>query len=495
MKPLVEKLTVRILLSIAFLAASFIPIFAPVYAAQTINTTSTTSCSALGGSVSGANFLTDFNNGTFGTENGAPDQSPSVNPYPGQISGGTFANFYSITWGNYAFVANPVTRRNPSQHPGITDPVYGVTGRFFASDPNTSTPILNFTALNVTPNQNYQLSFWAANSEPNGLPNNINVEIDGIVTLNTGPLQAFASALEWKRYSFVFNAGNRTSILIALRSLETGNAGRDFYLDNVELRACNIIGGNISGTMYSDVNGNNTYQSAAEQTLANIGVDLYDTRGTASATDDIFVSTQGSVSAGTYNFVNVPGNSNYEVRVHATDPDLPFGATLGTASPLAAALTSGGNVTNKNFGFDLPLPIMTIEKTSSVPAMKFSIPGQDVDYAITVKNTGGARQDLDSNFVVDSLPPELTFRNLALGGSFTDPIDFSQSAANLQFSYASDVRYASGTVAPSSFAACNYVPSAGYDPAVRHICVRPRGVMSGNGTLTSYVIRFRAVIK
>jgi hypothetical protein len=290
-------------LAVLILPATTVP------AAQTINTTSTTSCTAQGGTVTGGNALTDFNNGTFGSESGAANQSPSINPYPGQVSGGIFSNFYAIVFGRYAYVANPVTPRNPSQHPAITDPVYGVTGRFFASDPDANTPVINFNALNVTPNQNYQLSFWAANSEPAGLPNEINIEIDGIVSLNTGLLQAFPAALEWRRYSFVFNAGNRTAVLIAMRSLQTGNSGRDFYLDNVELRQCNILGGTISGFVYSDVDRNNSYQPANEITLNPFTGRLFDTRGDTIATNDIFVSSFVTDANGAYNFANVPPSS------------------------------------------------------------------------------------------------------------------------------------------------------------------------------------------
>jgi len=118
-------------------------------AGQTINTTSTMSCVAQGGTISGASLLTDFDNGTFGTEDGSPNQSPSVDPYPATVTGGVFDNFYDFDHGDYGYVANPVTPRNPFQHPDITDPVFGAPGRFFASDPNVDTPTLNFAVTGV----------------------------------------------------------------------------------------------------------------------------------------------------------------------------------------------------------------------------------------------------------------------------------------------------------------------------------------------------------
>ncbi|WP_114520423.1 hypothetical protein [Altererythrobacter sp. ZODW24] len=447
-------------------------------------------------------MLTDFDNGTFGTANGQPDQSPSVNPYPGQIDSGQFAYFYSFFHGAFGFVANAQTPRNTYQHPGITDPVYGASGYFFASDPNTTTPTINFAAQNVVPDQNYQVSFWAANSEPNGTPNNINLEIDGITSLNTGPLQAFNAALEWKLYSYVFNAGNRTEVLFALRSLETGAGGRDFYLDNVELRQCNIAGGDISGTVYSDVNGNNAYQSATEAGIGSIRVDLYDDRGTASTTDDLFVSSYSSAAAGTFMFNNVPANNNYRVRVLTNDPDLPYLATFGTTQNLLASLASGGTVTGRDFGFDLPPPVLSVSKTSEVYAEQglgvFAIPGQDLAYTIAVTNSGGGGQDANSNFLVDSLPASLTFYNADFDGAGTltsDPVYFTQSGAGLSFNYATDVRFSNSVAPPSSFTACDYTPTATYDPAVRHICVNPKGTVTGSASTSGWAVKFRAQIK
>lgn len=469
------------------------------FAAQTINKTSTTSCTAQGGTLVGGNILTDFDNGTFGTEDGSADQSPSTNPYPGQVSGGIFANFYSFFHGAYGYVANPVTARNPSQHPDITDPVYGTTGRFFASDPNTDTPIINFTALNVNPNENYQLSFWAANSEPNGTPNDINLEIDGITSLNTGPLQAFASALEWRKYSFVFNSGNRTEVLIALRSLETGSGGRDFYLDNVEMEFCSVTGSDITGTHFSDVDRDNIFQSAREAGLLAINVDLFDTLGDGDPTNDIYVSGTDSIASGGFSFINVPANPNYELRVSATDPDLPSGSSLGTASTLSVNLPSSSNSNGNDFGFDLPRPSLTINKSSTVydnsQFSGFSVPLQDIAYTISVENNGGEGADKDVLFVVDELPGTLTFYNDdfdGVGAITDDPMVFTQSSTGLDFDYNRDVAFSDDISPPNSFSDCNYSPDVGYDPDIRYVCLNPKGVMAGGSSPSSFTVQFRA---
>ena len=471
------------------------------WAAQTINTTSTTSCTAQGGTLIGGNLLTDFDNGTFGFENGQPDQSPSSNPYPGQIDSGQFANFYSFFHGAFGFIANAQTARNPYQHPGITDPVYGATGRFFASDPNVTTPTINFSAQNVVPDANYQVSFWAANSEPNGTPNDINLEIDGIASLNTGPLQAFQSALEWKLYSYVFNAGDRTEVLFALRSLETGAGGRDFYIDNVELQRCTGQNGVIEGSVYSDVDGDNIFQSAREATFSNITVQLYDDRGTAATADDLFISSTSTLADGMYRFINMFAGNNYRLRVTENDPDLPASATFGTPQNLLAVLASGATVSNRNFGFDLPPPAFSVTKSSQVYADQgngvFHIPGQDVEYELTVTNSGGSGYDANSNLMIDALPSNLIFYNGDFDGPGTltsEPIYFVQNDAGLTFDYTNNVGFSNAATAPAGFADCDYTPDPGYDPDVRFICVNPSGTMSGGSAAPSWTIRFRAQI-
>lgn len=204
----------------------------------------TSSCADLGGTLSGNNLFTPLDNGTFGVEDGSPDQSPAAgaDPYPGVVSGGNYDNFYNIDHGDYGYVANAQTTRNSAQHEGITDPVYGVTGRFFASDPDTDTPTLTTTLTGLTPNQFYEYSFWAANSEfsQTSSNNNVNVTINGQEIYSTGELPAILDTLEWKKHTVSFTNGASTSITIDLQSTETGASGNDFYLDNIELRSCNF---------------------------------------------------------------------------------------------------------------------------------------------------------------------------------------------------------------------------------------------------------------
>jgi len=470
------------------------------WAGQTVNANAPMSCSNQGGVPETFNRITDFDNGTFGTESGAANQSPSVDPYPAAITGGIFDNFYQFNWGEYGYVANAVTPRNPYQHADITDPVYGATGRFFASDPNADTPTMNFTITNVIPNQNYEISFWAANSEPNGTPNIVNAVVDDIVSYTTGPLPAVPAALAWQKHAFVFNAGNRTTILLAMASTETGSGGRDFYLDNVEMRGCTLSNpGSLTGRVYADSNGNNSYDAGSDGLLGNVEVQLWDTQGDGDPSNDVYISVTSSGPDGTYSFTNLAANSDYELRVDTGDSDLPSGASPGTAITLAASVTPGAENSGNDFGFDISNAFLQANKSVELASgSQYAIPGEDVVYTISVANLGAGSADNNSLFLVDTLPPDVTFYNDDMDGAGTltsDPVAFAQAGAGLSFNYATDVAFAAAGPRPTSLAACNYTPVGVYDPAVAYICFAPKGVMAGGDPDPSFSLSFRTAIR
>ena len=131
-------------------------------------------------------------------------------------------------------------------------------------------------------------------------------------------------------------------------------------------------------------------------------------------------------------------------------------------------------------------------------ASQYSIPGSDVIYTIKTENAGSGPVDNNSIFLVDDLPPEVEFYNGDIddSGPLSGVIDFDVGTTGLTFSEATDLGFSNGATAPTNFAACNYTPAAGYDPAVTYVCFAPKGAMS-EGTITSstFAVSFRARIK
>ncbi len=209
---------------------------------------------------------------------------------------------------------------------------------------------------------------------------------------------------------------------------------------------------------------------------------------------------------------NGPGDSNPAVGTIGILITAPATATLTQTfarfrwsttlnAPPSSLILSNGEVEDYAFT-PLGIATLTAVKFSSVydptGTSPFAIPGNDVLYTITVANTGSAPTDANSVFVLDPLPSELTFYNGDVDGPgpATGAIAFAQSGAGLTFTLATDVRYSNLAAVPATFAACTYTPSAGYDVAVRHVCINPKGAMlSSTTTAPQFSIQMRTRIK
>lgn len=169
-------------------------------------------------------------------------------------------------------------------------------------------------------------------------------------------------------------------------------------------------------------------------------------------------------------------------------------------APPSSLILSNGEVEDYAFT-SLGVATLTTVKSSSVYSpsgtMPFSVPGNDMLYTISVANTGSASTDANSVTVIDALPSTLTFFNGDIDGAgpLTGAVSFTQTGAGLTFTAATDLRYSNLAAAPATFAACTYTPVAGYDPAVRYICVNPKGAMLSGGSPTpQFDVQFRARI-
>ena len=119
-----------------------------------------------------------------------------------------------------------------------------------------------------------------------------------------------------------------------------------------------------------------------------------------------------------------------------------------------------------------------------------SIPGGIAKYTVTVTNSGPGSVTANSVFIVDALPTQIS-----VGTSSNPQFVDGSPTSGLTFSAASNIAYSNSTTVPTSFAACTYHPSAAYDPAVRFLCINPRGTFAGStGTPPSFQITYQAQI-
>lgn len=141
---------------------------------------------------------------------------------------------------------------------------------------------------------------------------------------------------------------------------------------------------------------------------------------------------------------------------------------------------------------------LTLQKTSSVVSdpvnsaiNPLAVPGAVVRYTVQVSNTGPSPVDNNSVVIVDALPPQLE-----VGTDVSAAFSQGAISSNLAFTPSTDLRYSNAATPPSTFGACGYSPSASYDPAVRYVCMNPKGIMAGStGIPPSFTISFNARVK
>jgi uncharacterized repeat protein (TIGR01451 family) len=151
--------------------------------------------------------------------------------------------------------------------------------------------------------------------------------------------------------------------------------------------------------------------------------------------------------------------------------------------------------------YDKVMPLLTALKAVSTVGTsgndRFAVPGNDVYYTLTVTNSGDGVVDTDALFLTDPIPAEVEFYNADIdgGGPAAGAVYFTQSGAGLTFALANDVAYSDQVVKPTTFGACAYSPTAGYDPNIRHLCLNPKGAMQAGDPDPTFSVQFRARIK
>ncbi len=219
---------------------------------QVLDTSNGQACTVAGGVLTGSNLFTDLDNGTFGTGSGAANEIPTNNPYP-SITGGIYQNSYStFPHGSYTIISNQVTRRNNSQSNGTQiDPVFGTNGRFFVSDPNTTSPTFSSQLTDLVLGESYEISFWVADSErrDGADKQRMAITLDGNTAsplfttpfINSGGGDSATTPVVWYKWSFVYtHSSAATTADLGVAAVETGASGRDIFFDNISFQACSF---------------------------------------------------------------------------------------------------------------------------------------------------------------------------------------------------------------------------------------------------------------
>lgn len=153
------------------------------------------------------------------------------------------------------------------------------------------------------------------------------------------------------------------------------------------------------------------------------------------------------------------------------------------------------------------IPVISVEKDSAawdpVGTGKFSIPGNEIFYTISIENSGNDSTDSNSLFIVDNLPGDVEFWNGDIddGGSetFPDvaPVGFEQvTGSGVTFNPATHLRYSTSSLAPSDFDDCVTIPlDSSYRSDIRYICINPSGALDHGSTSPQIDFVFRVRIK
>ena len=126
----------------------------------------------------------------------------------------------------------------------------------------------------------------------------------------------------------------------------------------------------------------------------------------------------------------------------------------------------------------------------------FDLPGNDQLVSVKVTNSTGLATTQDSIELVVGVPANSAFYfgDIDDAGPETDPVIFEgANASGVTFTYPADVRFSDSLTKPA-YSECAYTPEAGYDPAVRFICINPKGILPAGDPNPSFDIQFRQSI-
>lgn len=393
-------------------------------------------CVAQGG-VLGVNLISQ--NGNFGS---APAGSPRGTVGPARPPGTTTYIYQADGYINgseqYTISNQPTTlwRTDGAWWVPFDHTTGDLTGMMMLINAGTTSRIFYEQTINVTPNTNYEFSNWILNLIRSvGIPDHPNVSFeidrigidddnnpatpDGIEALtiaNSGTIPPNFISPTWVYTGGLINTGVSTQLTIRFRNNTLGSSGNDFALDDLLLSPCTLPSGNITGTLYQDVNQNNTFQSGTDIRFPQgVEVSLLNTLNQ-------IIANTNTDAAGNYSFLSIPIGTGYQIVVNTSDPQTPLGANP-TANPSGAnttgrqtgvTVTLGTTLSNQDFGFNYPIPpvpLLVLVKSCTAPATCTTAPqapGTDVTYNIAFTNSGGAIAT--NTIIVDPVPVNLDYK-------------------------------------------------------------------------------------
>ncbi len=203
----------------------------------------------------------------------------------------------------------------------------------------------------------------------------------------------------------------------------------------------------------------------------------------------------GVVAVSTGGIRTANGGFNGTTTSSALTEFIPNGATKGATGQASATAPTSANLP---FCY-APAAALQVQKTSGMfettGINKFSVPGADVVYTITVTNPS---QEVDSGtlLIADTLPAQIEFLNADYDGAGpgTTPFEFVEGTipSGVSCCTAAQIQYSSATTGTD----WTYVPAAGYDANVKRVRVTPTGKMAAalSGS-PSFSLRLKARIK
>lgn len=211
------------------------------------------------------------------------------------------------------------------------------------------------------------------------------------------------------------------------------------------------------------------------------------------------------VTAGTSYAMSEAGSGTtflpqYNATIACTNASSGSTTTLPTTIPGTVTPVLGDvitcTITNSRLAANA---LLTVSKTSQLISDPSNgtinpkaIPGAVVRYSITVTNTGTLPVDASTIFIDDPVPGAMNY-----DGSTAVTFTNGSVVSGLTFNAATDVRFSNLAATPTSLASCTYTPATGFDPAVRHVCIRPSGTMAGATVAgqPSFTVTFHTQIK